>query len=102
MYLQILPRLTYVHRYIFTGIGKDDKYELVDRIINLLFLYEIWYCKTHRKIPSFTTIEFNMYNNFDTLVDSNKKFKYKVLNNINYWCRSWRQQRGHAEPDGRG
>ena len=89
-------------KFIFTGIEGTEKHELVDRVINVLFLYEIWCCKTHRKIPSFTTIEFNMHNHFDILVENNSRFKNSVLKNNNKWCRLWRQKHGHAHGHGRG
>ena len=89
-------------RFLFTGIRSDGSHDMADRVINLFFLYEIWYCKTHRKLPSFSTIDFNLCNNLDSIIECNNKLKMKISKSNNVWCRTWRERHGAGNNNGRG
>ena len=85
----------------FTG-SIDETPHMVDIITSVLFAHEIWQSKLLKKIPMFTTVEFNMRCKFDILIDASKKFKKKVINSDSLWCRHWRQINGYLGQPRRG
>jgi len=85
----------------FTG-STDEIPHKVDLIVCVLFAHEIWQSKLLKKIPNFTTVEFNMRCKFDILIDISKKFKESVVNSDSLWCRHWRIVNGYLGQPRRG
>ena len=91
-----------IRSLFFTGTKQDGKIDTPSLIVSWLFFAEIWNAKKCGKIPSLTTIEYNINTQFNIIVDCSKKFSRLVANSSITWCRNWRTARGAHGRHGRG
>ena len=63
---------------------------------NFILFFMIWKCKLSRKVPMFTTLEFDMLTIFDVALSISTKLRNVALTGQSPICRRWRERSGRG------